>query len=167
MKPILSLVGLLAVAVLTASAQDEKPLPPKTIRSFVVPGTASASSVLNGDGHTQARPTSLFFCPPKTCLYYAGDNDTNSNNNNGVFDFDNPGIGVSDAEVWVGVKPTKNAIVTGTSGNYFTNTTTIGINPTPFAVQTGITSGQGGKTVCKTTGNAVVRVTCAPVSGQS
>jgi hypothetical protein len=33
---------------------------------------------------------------------------------------------------------------------------TIGINPTPFAVQTGITSGQGGKTICKTSGNAVL-----------
>jgi hypothetical protein len=156
MKPILSLVGFLAAAVLTASAQDAKPLPPKTIRP-VVPGTTSASSEMIGDGHPQVRPTSLFFCPPKTCLYYAGDTDIYSNNNNDVFDFDNPDIGVSDAEVWVGVKPTKNAIVTGTSGNYFTNTTTIGINPTPFAVQTGITSGRGGKTVCKTSGNAVVR----------
>jgi hypothetical protein len=77
-------------------------------------------------------------------------------NEDGLFDFENPGIGVSDAQVWVGVKPRKNATVTGTSGNYITNATSIGINPTPFAVQTGISAGHGGTIVCKTNGNAVL-----------
>jgi hypothetical protein len=121
MKPILFLVGLLAAAALTASAQETKPLPPRTIREAIaVPVTPSASSEANGDRHPQARPANLFFCPPKTCLYYAGDTDYFNPNMNGLFDIDNPGIGVTDAEVWVGVRPVKDAIVTGTSGNFLT-----------------------------------------------
>jgi hypothetical protein len=57
----------------------------------------------------------------------------------------------------VGVKPTRNATVTGTSGNYDPNTSTIGINPTPFPVRTGVSAGNGGKLVCSTNGNAVVQ----------
>jgi hypothetical protein len=155
MKSILSLVGLLAAAVLTASAQDIKPLPPKTIREAVaIPATAPVTGT--PDLYANTPPANPFFCPPKTCLYYSGDSDTSSPNYNGLFDIDNPGIGISDAEVWVGVKPRKNATVTGTSGNYFTVTTSIGTNPTPFAVQTGITAGRAGRVVCKTTGNAII-----------
>jgi hypothetical protein len=65
---------------------------------------------------------------------------------------------VSDAEVWVGVKPTKDAVIGGVSGNYVTNATSIGINPTPFAVRRGISPGTGGKLVCSTHGNAVVQL---------
>jgi hypothetical protein len=158
MKPILFLVGLLAAALLAASAQETKPLPPRTIREAIaVPGTPSPSSEADGDGRPQARPTNLFFCPRGQCLYYAGDCDSTSPNNNGLFDFDNSGIGITDAEVWVGVKPTKNATVSGTSGNYYTIATAIGINPTPFAVRTGISTAHGGKLVCSTHGNAVVQ----------
>jgi hypothetical protein len=157
MKPILFLVGVLAAAVLTASAQETKPLPPRTIREAIaVPGTPSASPETNGDGHPQAQPTNLFFCPPKTCLYYSGDFDSNNTNWNALLDMNNPGIN-ADGEVWVGVKPTKGAIVTGTSGNFATNATSVGINPTPFAIRTGITSGQGGRLLCKTAGNAIVK----------
>src|SRR5450432_1856599 len=85
MKPILFLVGLLAAALLTASAQENKPLPPRTIREAIaVPGTPSSSPQANGDGHPQAQATNLFFCPPKTCLYYAGDPDTTSPNFNAL-----------------------------------------------------------------------------------
>jgi hypothetical protein len=157
MKPILFLVGLLAAAVLTTSAQETKPLPPRTIRgAAAVPGTQSASLEASGDRRPQARPANLFFCPRGKCLYYSGDCDSTSPNNNGLFDFDNPGIN-ADGEVWVGVKPTKNATVSGTSGNYYTNTTAIGINPTPFAIRTGISTGNGGTLVCSTHGNAVAK----------
>jgi hypothetical protein len=150
---------LAAVAIVSTSvAQNARPLPPASIvAANLARGTTGASEVTALSSHRAAPATKLFFCPSKSCLYYAGDWDTTSSSANGLFDFDNPGIGISDAEVWVGVKPTKNATVTGTSGNYFTNTTAFGINPTPFAVQTGITPGHGGKTVCKTRGNAVLR----------
>jgi hypothetical protein len=104
--------------------------------------------------HRAAPATKLFFCPSKTCLYYAGDPDTASPNYNSLIDTDNPGIGISDAEVWVGVKPTSNATIIGTSGN-FGGLTGVGTNPTPFAVQKGIQPGHGGKMVCQTSGNAV------------
>jgi hypothetical protein len=156
MKPTLLLVGLLAAAVLTASAQDAKPLAPRTIREAVaVPGATATPAVMAPSGQPKTPPANLFFCPPGKCLYYAGDLDCNNPNMNALFDFDNPGIGISDAEVWVGVKPTKDAMITGASGNYFTNTTGIGINPIPFAVRTGIAPGKGGKIVCSTHGNAL------------
>jgi hypothetical protein len=155
MKPILFFVGLLAAAVLTISAQDAKPLPPRTMREAV--GTPSASSEANGDGHPQAQPYNLFFCPPDTCLYYAGDYDTISPNWNGLFDIDNPGIGISDAEVWVGVKPTKSATITGVSGNFGTNNAYIGTNPTPVRIRTGLSTGHAGKLVCRSGGVAVVQ----------
>jgi hypothetical protein len=136
-KPILFLVGVLVATVLTASAQDAKPLAPRT-----------------QDWHSRTLPADLFFCPPKTCLYYSGDFDTKSPNLNGLFDFFNPPVGIG--EVWVGVRPRKNATVTGTAGNYFTTAGGFGINPTPFVVQTGITAGHAGKTVCETSGNAAV-----------
>jgi hypothetical protein len=114
----------------------------------------SASRSTNRSAKPQQSP---FFCPAGSCLYYAGDNDTTNPNANGLFDFENPGIGISDAEVWVGVTPTASSTITGTSGNYYTSATAIGVNPTPFAVQTGITSGQGGQVVCTANGNAVVQ----------
>jgi len=154
MKRTLYLMGVLAAAMLTAWAQDAKPLPPPTVREAVaIPATAPLTAA--PDLHANTPPANLFFCPPKTCLYYSGDLDSTSPNSNALFDIDNPGIGISDAEVWVGVKPRKNATVTGTSGNYYNTATGIGINPTPFTVQTGITAGHAGKTVCKTSGNAV------------
>jgi hypothetical protein len=97
----------------------------------------------------------LFFCPPRTCLYYAGDlNSTNTETENGLFDYENPGIGITDAEVWAGVKPNHDVVVTGTSGNMLTNNPNLGINPTPFAVQVGITGGNGGTVTCTSGGNA-------------
>jgi hypothetical protein len=138
---------------LTTLAVAQRALPPTTIvGAGFAHGTQDSTSKVD-EGAPAANP---FFCPPKTCLYYAGYTDSISPNFNGLFDFDNPGIGISDAKVWVGVKPRKNTTVTGTSGNYFTNTFTVGINPTPFAVQTGITSGRSGETVCQTGGNAVI-----------
>jgi hypothetical protein len=137
---------------LTTLAVAQRALPPTTIvgAGFARGTQDSTSKVEEG-----APPANPFFCPTKSCLYYSGDLDTTSPNLNGLFDFDNPGIGISDAEVWVGVKPRKNATATGTSGNYLTTATSIGINPTPFAVQTGISAGHGGKTACRTSGNAV------------
>ncbi len=60
---------LIATLVLLAAAQDSKVLPPVTMRE-----NAPAVST-----HPDAQPTmartsgNLPFCPPKTCLYYAGD----------------------------------------------------------------------------------------------
>jgi len=101
-----------------------------------------------------APPTYYYpFCPRKSCLYYAGDFDIN--NANALFDYANAGTG-KHAELWVGVKPTRDVTITGASGNYFTTNPQIGINPTPFLVRTGVTAGNGGQLVCKSGGNATL-----------
>jgi hypothetical protein len=144
MNKTLLAIALIAMLGLFAAAQDGRVLPPVHL--------GNQPHVVNSQ-HSVKGQISLFFCPPKTCLYYAGDPATGSDEN-GLFDYSNPGIGISDAEVWVGVKPTENAIVKGASGNMLTTNSSVGINPTPFEVQIGIKPGQGGKVVCNTSGNA-------------
>ena len=143
MKRTIGFVALLTAATVGALAQDAKPLPAKTVREAVAAGGISVNST-DGAAQSQAPRTNLFFCPQGECLYYSGDWDCNSSDANALFDFDNPGIGISDAEVWVGIRPRKNATITGTSGNYAAYATGIGTNPTPVAVRSGITPGQGG-----------------------
>ena len=156
MKRTIGFVALLTAATVGALAQDAKPLPAKTVREAVAAGGISLNST-DGAAQSQAPRTNLFFCPQGECLYYSGDWDCNSSDANALFDFDNPGIGISDAEVWVGIRPRKNATITGTSGNYAAYATGIGTNPTPVAVRSGITPGQGGKLVCSTQGTAVFK----------
>jgi hypothetical protein len=144
------LLPTVTMFLITLAVAQKEALPPTTVvGAGFAPGPQDSIGKVNEGGS----PANPFFCPPKRCLYYSGDMDTTSYQNNGLFDFDNPGV--ADAEVWVGVKAKKNAIITGASGNYVTTATSGGINPTPFAVQTGIAAGHGGKTVCRTGGNAV------------
>jgi hypothetical protein len=96
------------------------------------------------------------FCPPRTCLYYAGDFDSNysgADGLNNVYD-DNGLIG----QVWVGVKPAQDATVTGATFVESLSYGEVGVNPTPFLVQVGIKPGQAGRTICSTSGNATVSV---------
>lgn len=158
MKKSLLAVVLVAALVSLAAAADTKTLPPmhigEKIAARAVPGTAA---VMQKDWHPATPPASLFFCPKKTCLYYSGDDDTTSSSNNGLFDISNPGIGITQAEVWVGVKPKKASTMKGTSGNYFNTASGIGTNPTPVAVRTKMTEGNGGTLKCNTTGNATFK----------
>jgi hypothetical protein len=106
-------------------------------------------------GVTHHAPPALPFCPAATCLYYAGDlNSTNTSTENGLFNYENPGIGISDAEVWSVVKPSAAATVAGTSANELTTNTAVGTNPTPFTIETGVKAGVGGKVSCKSSGTA-------------
>ncbi len=102
--------------------------------------------------------SNLPFCPPKTCLYYAGDFDSANSNANGLFNANDEGAGLW-ASVWVGIKPPKAVIVTGVTFNQFFTAGFTGTNPTPFAAQTNILAGQnnGGTIVCNTTGNATLK----------
>jgi len=141
-------VTLVAALIPMATAQDTKALPPMHLYG--------SGSVIHVPVQRGARAVAPFFC--KTgCLYYSGDDDSTNSNNNGLFDIENAGIGITDAEVWVGVKPTKAATMTGTSGNYFNTASGIGTNPTPVEVQTGITSGKAGKLTCSTSGTATFK----------
>jgi hypothetical protein len=96
----------------------------------------------------------LPFCQPKDCLYYAGDFDAQNSSANAVYNADSAGTGKG--QVWVGVRPAHDAVVTGGTFNECASTPTdgIGVNPTPFAVKVGIKPGHAGKTVCSTSGNA-------------
>lgn len=95
----------------------------------------------------------LPFCPPKTCLYYAGDFDSDASSANGLLNIRSTGGDVH-AQAWVGVKPTKDAIVTGVTFNELIENPGVGTNPTPFQTRIGITEGNAGKIVCNTSGTA-------------
>jgi hypothetical protein len=163
MRRTLFALAPIMLVVSSAAGQDGLSSPSLTARQ----STQLLSTWANPEPAVSKGSGNLPFCPPKTCLYYAGDNDTTTPNANGLFDFENPGIGISNAEVWVGVKPKKNAVVTGTSGNYYTNTTVIGINPILVAFRKDITWGHGGTRICTGTtgGNASVRAYGTPDFG--
>ena len=106
-----------------------------------------------GQGEATINPP---FCPPKTCLYYAGDFNTNDSNANGVYNTDNTQNDLEGA-VWVGVKPNRDVTVTGATFNQcFAFNLALGVNPTPFTVQVGIKPGHAGRVVCNTSGNAAL-----------
>jgi hypothetical protein len=153
----ITIAMIVTLSSVAAAQQTHRALPSKTVAGLhLVHG--AAPSVATSNGTQTAAPTDpVFFCPKKKCLYYSGDFDTSSPNNNGLFDIENPGIGVTDAEVWVGVKPKKNATVTGVSGTFFFYSLELGINPTPFMIRTNVSAGEGGKLVCNTSGNATLK----------
>jgi hypothetical protein len=97
------------------------------------------------------------FCPPKTCLYYAGDFDSNDSNANALYNADDESADLL-GQVWVGVRPAHDAIVTGVTFNQILYGEGVGTNPTPFAIQVGIRPGQAGKTICSTSGNATASI---------
>jgi hypothetical protein len=147
----LILVAAFTLALFSlAVAQDTKSMPPVT-----------AIQIVRGDGAVYANPSlkASFpkFCPKSDCLYYAGDFDSSSSDANGLFNSNDTGSGL-EGQVWVGVKPTENATVTGSTFNQFFVEAGVGTNPTPFAVQVGITVGNAGKTVCSTSGKATETV---------
>jgi hypothetical protein len=97
----------------------------------------------------------LPFCLPKTCLYYSGDFDANNSAANELVNANTPSLGPN--EVWVAVKPTRNVTLTGVTFNQVSNSNHGPVNPTPFQIRTGMSFGQGGRTVCASKGNVTVR----------
>ena len=95
----------------------------------------------------------LPFCPPKICLYYAGDFDSSNSNANALLNVDGGG---SYGYTYVGVKPAQSVSVTGATFNELLSGGFIGDNPTPFEVRENMSAGQGGNIVCNTTGSAAM-----------
>jgi len=145
---------LIAALIPMATAQDTKILPPQHL--YGAGAQMKMPTIIHPNSNK--KPTLPFFCPKATCLMYTGDNDTTSPNNNGLFDFENPGIGITDAQVWVNYDsgPGKTDTITGTAGNYYTNTTAVGTNPTLAAFRTGISAGVVGTPKCATTTGGTV-----------
>jgi hypothetical protein len=108
-------------------------------------------------GAASTRPSYVPFCPPGSCLYYAGDYDSSNSNADSLYNANDTGDGL-EAQVWVGVRPDRDVTVTGATfvemlaGDY------VATNPTPFSVQVGIKPGQVGTTVCNTSGNATFAI---------
>jgi hypothetical protein len=145
-------LSLIAILVGLAAAQDNRVPPPLTARE-----NSQAISGQSPTGPVTPSPSSdLPFCPPKTCLYYAGDFDSTDTNANGLFNSNDSNDGLI-GWTWVGVKPPKAVTVTGATFNQFFTAGFVGTNPTPFQTQVGLSLNGDGKTVCNTTGNATLR----------
>jgi hypothetical protein len=125
-----------------------------TLILILVPVAAGQSNV-SARPATPAGTYNVPFCPPTTCLYYAGDYDSANSNALALFNADYTN-GSVEGQAWVGVKPNRDVTVTGATFVEFLTSGYIGTNPTPFAVQTGIQPGQAGKTICNTSGNATI-----------
>jgi hypothetical protein len=142
---------LIASLVPVAITQETRLSPPITAREN--PQAASTEPATEQVWTTSSK--SLPFCPPKTCLYYAGDFNSADSNANGLFNANDTGDGL-EGWTWIGVKPPKNVTVTGVTFNQLFIPGFSGTNPTPFQTQIGITEGSAGKLVCNTTGNATM-----------
>ena len=149
MKKLILVAAFTAALFSLAAAQETKSMPPVTAIQVVRGGVVQPSSSI--------KPSFPPFCTKKNCLYYAGDFDSSASDANGLFNANDTGDSL-EGQVWVGVKPTENATVTGSTFNQFFVEAGVGTNPTPFAVQVGITEGHAGKTVCSTSGKATETV---------
>jgi hypothetical protein len=153
MTKILFTLTLIAALVPLALTQDGRVPPPVTMRQ-------NTQVVSNQPGTEPTIRKSSYqppFCPPKTCLYYAGDFDSADSNANGLFNADDTGANL-EGQVWVGVKPDRDVTVTGATFVGLVLENSVGVNPTPFGVQVGIKPGQAGKTICSTSGTATESV---------
>jgi hypothetical protein len=149
MTKTLCTVALFVMLAPLASPQDSTTRPPVSMRE----NTQAVSTYSGIDLVIRKGSYRPPFCPPKTCLYYAGDWDSTDSNANGLFNSNDQGGGL-EGQVWVGVKPDRDVTVTGATFNEFFVAWGVGTNPTPFVVQVGTRLGQAGKTVCNTSGDA-------------
>jgi hypothetical protein len=145
----LAALTLIVARVPSAVAQDSNVLPPATLRenAQIVPTQTTTEQVM------KEVPGQVPFCPRKTCLYYAGDFDSANSDANGLYNANDVG-GKLEGQAWVGVKPDRDATVTGATFVEILVATGGGLSPIPFAVQVGIKPGQAGKTICSSNGDA-------------
>ena len=146
MKKVIFVGAFVALLFSVAVAQDIQP--PVTANLNVVCGSQAEAI------HTPGAPP---FCKGTSCLYYAGDFDSSASGANGLFNADDTGAS-EEGQVWVGVKPTKAATISGATFNEFLTAGFTGTQPTPFQTQVGIKAGSAGKTVCNTSGTATMAV---------
>ncbi len=146
--------ALLLTAMFAGSAagQGNKTLPLVTLT-----GTNPQLFFANPARVASRRAGYVPFCPPGSCLYYAGDFDSNNSNANGLFNADDTGDGL-EGLAWVGVRPDRDVTVTGSTFVEILTSEYAGTNPTSFSVQVGIKPGQAGKTICNTSGNATFAI---------
>jgi hypothetical protein len=151
MRKMLFALALVAMLIPLSAAQDSRIPPPVTTNenSHLVSANRRAWSATRKGSYYPP------FCQPNTCLYYAGDYDSNYSDAGGLFNANDEG-GSLEGQAWVGVKPDRDVTVTGATFVESLAEGVVGVNPTPFAVQVGIKLGQAGKMICSTSGNATV-----------
>jgi hypothetical protein len=157
MPKTLCTVALFVMLAPSALPQETTP-PPVTMKDNAQIVATQASNEPARTKHSSYEPP---FCPPRTCLYYAGDFNSTDYNANGLFnanDVERSLEGSLEGQAWVGVKPDRDVTVTGATFVEFLVVAGVGTNPTPFAVQVGIRLGQAGKTICSTSGNATASI---------
>jgi hypothetical protein len=144
---------LLVIATLTslAAAQDSRAIPPSTAQE----NTQAASTQPDIQPEMATTSSNPPFCPNKTCLYYAGDFDSNDSGAGALFNANDISAGLYGA-TWVGLRPPKAATVTGATFNELFTAGFTGVNPAPFQTRIGITTGSAGTLVCNTSGNATL-----------
>ncbi len=81
MNRILFALTLITTIASMAAAQDSRVPPPLTARENV----QGASIQTAMEPAMTESSTNLPFCPPRTCLYYAGDFDSTDSNADGLF----------------------------------------------------------------------------------
>jgi hypothetical protein len=149
-------VAVVATLFSLALAQDSKTLPPAAIGQKVIsPAIPGRPPLMAPDW--QPKPPSLPFCPPKTCLYYAGDFESSTSSADALFNANDTGLSL-EGQAWVGVKPARASLITGSTFNELFTPGFAGTNPAVFQAQTGITTGNPGKLICNTVGNATLTV---------
>lgn len=147
MKKSILVVLLIATFATLALAEDHKAV---SIGPYIsVPAVPGRAPVMTQDWKVPA--TKVPFCSGKSCLYYSGDFDSNDSNANGSCAYNN---GTDDCSLFEAVKPTAAATVTGGAVVALTENGTVGTNPTPFWVYTGVASGKDGKATCTSKGTA-------------
>jgi hypothetical protein len=153
MNRILFAFALIGTLASLAAAQDSRVTPSLTARD----NPQAVSAQLDKESAVTQSSSNLPFCPPKICLYYAGDFDSTDSNANGLYNGNNITEGGFEGWVWVGVKPPKTVTVTGITFNQFFTSEFVGTNPTPFQTMINIVQGHSGTLVCNTTGNATMK----------
>jgi hypothetical protein len=151
MNKILFAFALFATFGIFVAAQDFRISPPLAARK----NPRADSTEPRGEQVITRASHNLPFCPPKTCLYYAGDFDSTNSAANGLLNYFYDGGDFG--QVWVGVKPPKTATATGVTFNEFFTFAFAGTNPTPFQTQFNIVEGSGGILICNTSGTATMK----------
>lgn len=144
MKKMLFAAALIAALIPLAVAQNNSRLPQASLDREVDVQVPARPAVLGNPPHVTPGPPS--YCKP--CLFYAGDFDSTASDANGLAN-ELDVIVSTGAEVWVPFKPTAAWKVSEIFSDNFASLSTLTPATSPYAIRSGISSGNGGKVICQ------------------